>query len=259
MLNTMKKTLLRITRGAGAILMKYYGNLDNYDTKSREIDIVTVADKESEDYIIKEIIKKYPDHNILAEESGSGKKQESIFRWVIDPVDGTTNFAHTFPAFCVSIGIQEGDKTVLAAVYNPYYNEMFFAEKGKGAFLNDHSIHVSRTKNLNKSIVITGFAYDRREKADYYLNYYKAFMMRCHGIRRTGSAALDMCSVACGRAEAYYEENLKPWDTCAGWLIVEEAGGMVSDYSNRDFKIEKKQLLATNGLVHESMVEVFKG
>lgn len=252
----LREVLLRTIYEAGNVLMHYYGNLEHVETKSGEIDLITEADHRSEEIIIEGIRKAFPDHHILAEESGLSVHHVSEFRWVIDPLDGTTNYAHTFPAFCISIGVEHAGRIILGAVYNPYYRELFFAERGGGAFLNEKPIHVSQTRDLSQSLVVTGFAYDRRERADYYLRFFRAFMMRCHGVRRIGSAALDMCFVACGRVEGYWEENLKPWDTAAGWLIVEEAGGRVSDYSGGKFAIEKKQLLATNGIIHDEMREV---
>jgi len=255
-LKELREVLLRTINEAGDVLMHYYGNLERVETKSGEIDLITEADCRSEETIIAGIRRTFPEHQILAEESGARAPRSSEFRWVIDPLDGTTNYAHTFPAFCISIGVERADSIVLGAVYNPYHRELFFAERGGGAFLNEKPIHVSQTGDLSQSLVVTGFAYDRRERADYYLRFFRAFMMRCHGVRRMGSAALDMCFVACGRLEGYWEENLKPWDTAAGWLIVEEAGGRVSDYSGEKFAIEKKQILATNGLIHNEMREV---
>mgnify|MGYP006277860373 CR=1 FL=1 len=238
--------------------MGHYGRLSSFDTKSGEIDLVTAADREAENAVISAIRTTYPDQNILAEESGGDGSESSGMRWVIDPLDGTTNFAHSFPVFCTSIGLQKDAVTLMGVVYNPFYDEMFFAEQGKGAFLNNRKISVSRNDTLSKSLVTTGFAYDRRERADELLVHYKNFMMRCHGVRRVGAAALDLCSVACGRVDGYWEANLKPWDTAAGWLIVEEAGGKVTDYSGNVFNIEKKEVLASNGLIHKQMSEVIK-
>lgn len=255
-MNNLRNVLLDITRRAGDVLMSYYGKLEHIRTKSGEIDLVTEADHHSEETIIGMIRQSFPDHQILAEESGLNAPRSSEMRWVIDPLDGTTNFAHSFPAFCVSIGLEQAGRMILGAVYNPYYKELFSAGRGEGAFLNDQPIHVSQVSELNKSLLTTGFAYDRRERADYYLKFFKAFMMRCHGVRRVGAAALDMCAVACGRIEGYWEENLKPWDTAAGWLIVEEAGGRVSDLTGGNFAIERKELLATNGFIHEEMTTI---
>ena len=259
MSDQIEKVLLRVTHSAGEILMNYYGRLENIDTKTKDIDLVTVADHKSEEFIIGELQKAFPTHDIISEETGGRANPSSEFRWVIDPLDGTTNFAHSYPAFCVSIGIQKNGQSFMGAVYNPYYDEFFFAERDKGAFLNQKPITVSKTREISKSLLLTGFAYDRRERADHYLRLFRALMMRCHGVRRAGAAALDICSVACGRAEGYWEENLKPWDTAAGWLILEEAGGQVSDFKGKSFAIEKKQILATNGKIHEQMIAVLSG
>ncbi len=256
-MKTIKELLLEAAHSAGAILMKHYGNLQRIDTKARETDLVTIADRESEAFIINQIHAAFPHHNVLAEESGISAPQTSEFRWVIDPLDGTTNFAHTYPVFCVSIGVEQAGEMVLGAVYNPYYEEFFFAEKEKGAFLNDRPIHVSKTPSLAKSLILTGFYYDRRERAEHYLKPFRAFMERCHGIRRSGAAALDLCAIASGRADGFWEESLSPWDTAAGWLIIEEAGGRVTDFSGAPFAIEKKQIIATNALVHKQMLDVF--
>ena len=255
-MNNLRKVLLDTIRYAGDVLMSYYGRLEHIQTKTGEIDLVTEADHHSEKTIIGAIRQNFPEHRILAEESGMNASGSSEVRWVIDPLDGTTNFAHSFPAFCVSIGVEQAGRMILGAVYNPYYKELFSAGRGEGAFLNERQIRVSQIKELNTSLLTTGFAYDRRERADYYLNFFKTFMMRCHGVRRVGAAALDMCSVACGRIEGYWEENLKPWDTAAGWLIVEEAGGRVSDFTGGRFSIDKKQLLATNNFIHKEMTQI---
>lgn len=253
---SLKNALIDIIKNSGDILLRHYGKLDHIETKSGSIDLVTAADREAEEYIIGQIRSHFPEHGILAEESGGDSADSSEFRWVIDPLDGTTNFAHSCPLFCTSIGVQKGRETITAAVYNPYYRELFFAEKKAGAFLNQKKISVSGVDSLGKSLVTTGFAYDRRERADHYMEIFKDFMMRCHGVRRMGAAALDLCSVACGRCEGYWEENLKPWDTAAGFLILEEAGGRVTDFSGAPFRIEKKGILATNGFIHSDMMDV---
>jgi len=257
-METIRKYLFDLSYRAGETLMKYYGKLEEIDTKSGEIDLVTVADRKSEEIIIKGIRKAFPDHNILAEESGESSERSSDFFWVIDPLDGTTNFAHSYPIFSTSIAVQKKDKILMGIVYNPYYKELFYGERGRGAFLNNRPIHVSDTVELKRSMLLTGFAYDRRARARLYLERFKAFMDVCHGVRRAGSAALDICSVACGRAEGYWEENLKPWDTAAGCVILEEAGGKVSDFSGAPFSIRKTQFLATNGLIHQEMLGVLK-
>jgi len=254
----MRDTIRTAALKAGEILMRHYGRIESIETKSADIDLVTIADRESEEAVISIIREAFPDHAILAEESGGGGGNAG-YQWVIDPLDGTTNYAHSFPAFCVSIGVMKENRPVLASVFNPYYNEYFHAERGKGAFLNDRRIHASAVSDLSRALLVTGFAYDRRDKADHLMRRYRDFMMCCHDVRRVGAAALDLCSVACGRLDGYWEENLKPWDTAAGWLILEEAGGRVTDFSGGEFRIEKKQLLATNSLIHDEMIKILSG
>jgi len=258
MVEQLRRFLFETTQRAGTILKNRLGRVEQISTKTGEIDLVTIADRESEELIKSAIREEYPDHSILAEESGGEYPNDSEYLWVIDPLDGTTNFAHSFPVFSVSIALQREGKTILGAVYNPLYEEFFFAERSGGSFFNDRPIRVSKVKTLDQSLLVTGFSYDRRERADHYLGIFKAFMMRCHGVRRLGSAALDFCSVACGRLEGYWEENLKPWDTAAGWLILEEAGGCVTDFSGGPYSIDKKQVLATNGHIHEEVLGVFQ-
>lgn len=252
---TMHATLHTALEEAGKVLLKHFGNIEHFDRKS-EIDLVTVADREAEELIKKIITSAHPDHEILAEESGFNAGSDDKVRWLVDPVDGTTNFAHAMPLFCTSIAVEKAGEIVLAGVYNPFFDELFVAEKGKGATRNGKPIHVSKVEKLGDSLVISGFPYDRRERVHHYLKAWELMIDRCQGLLRMGSAALDLCFIAAGRAEAYWEESLYPWDTAAGFLIVEEAGGKVTDFSDKRFDPYKKQVLASNGLVHDAVLEV---
>lgn len=240
------------------VLMKYYGVLESVEQKGA-IDLVTVADRESEERI-KEVIRgAFPHHQILAEESGEDYAgRASDYRWIVDPLDGTTNFSHTFPLFSISIAVERNGSIVAAGVENPFYHERFLAEQGAGATLNGRRIAVSSTASLSHSLIVTGFPYDRRERLEHYLAYWSEFLMRVHGVLRLGSAALDLCSVAAGRLDGFWEEKLNPWDTAAGWLIVEEAGGRVTNFSGGRFSPYRPELLATNGRIHPECLEVLQ-
>jgi myo-inositol-1(or 4)-monophosphatase len=220
------------------------------------IDLVTTVDRESERTIVDVLRRGFPDHSILAEEETNLKLGESPYRWIIDPLDGTTNFAHGYPQFGVSIALEYDAQIILALVYDPVRRECFRAIHGQGATLNGNAIRVSKVTDLDESLLATGFPYDQREHADYYLSFFKAFMTRCQGIRRNGSAALDLCYVACGRVDGFWELKLKPWDTAAGALIVAEAGGRLSDLSGNPFSIWGSETLAANPLIHDAMIRV---
>ncbi|MBX7245816.1 MAG: inositol monophosphatase [Candidatus Sumerlaeaceae bacterium] len=244
---------------AGEILMKHYGKIESVDKKS-DIDLVTIADRESEARIKAIITAAFPTHQILAEETGEDYTGKSdTYRWIIDPVDGTTNFAHSFPQFSVSIAVEHKGEIVAGGVLNPYYKERFFAERGSGATLNGAPICVSKVPQLSESLLVTGFPYDRSSRVDHYLSIVGDFMKRAHGILRLGSAALDLCAVACGRLEGFWEEKLHPWDTAAGWLIVEEAGGRVTNFTGGPFSPYAYQTLATNGRIHDDCLQVLAG
>jgi myo-inositol-1(or 4)-monophosphatase len=218
------------------------------------IDLVTSVDRESERRIVDVLQKKFPRHSILAEEETDRVGSQASHRWIIDPLDGTTNFAHSYPQFCVSIALERDGKVILGLVYDPVRPECFQAVKGQGATLNGEPIRVSDIMELDRALLATGFPYDHRENADFYLTFFKSFMTRSQGIRRNGAAALDLCYVACGRLDGFWEFNLRPWDTAAGVLIVEEAGGKVSDLSGNPFSIWSNEALASNGALHEVMI-----
>lgn len=244
-------------RQAGALLRDNWLETKTIEIKTDIVDLVTNVDKASDALITGILRSRFPNHQIIAEESSvSGKP--SPYRWYIDPIDGTTNFAHSFPHFAVSIGLQHQGQMIVGVVYDPVKEEMFCATRGNGATLNDRPIHVSAAPTLEQSMVLTGFPYDRRKRSAYYLRFYQAFMMRTQGVRRVGSASLDLCYVACGRADAFWEWRLHPWDTAAGSLIVEEAGGKMSDFIGQSFDIHGEQTLATNGLLHQETLDVLQ-
>jgi myo-inositol-1(or 4)-monophosphatase len=223
---------------------------------------VTNIDVLSEKSIIRLIHKNFPEHNVLGEESDylrETKNTGSPYRWIIDPLDGTVNFLHGFPQCSVTIGVEVEKKIIVGGIYDPFRDELFMAERGKGATLNGKRIHVSKRDTLDRSLLLTGFPYDHREKADYYLKVAKPFLEKSMDLRRLGSAALDLAWVACGRVEGYWEFNLNPWDVAGGWLVVEEAGGKVTDFSNWPLRInDPSQILATNALIHDEMLAQFK-
>ncbi len=217
------------------------------------IDLVTTVDRLSEKRIVEVLQHKFPGHSILAEEETNLVNGQE-YRWIIDPLDGTTNFAHSYPHLGVSIALERADEIILGLVYDPLRKECFRAIKNCGATLNGVSIKISAVRELDKALLATGFPYDRREHADFYLKFFKAFMTRCQGIRRNGSAALDLCYVACGRLDGFWEFKLRPWDIAAGALIVQEAGGRLTDFSGRHFSIWGQETLASNHAIHDEMV-----
>ncbi len=235
--------------------MTHYGVLEKIEEKTSSINLVTAADRESERLIKKVIAAAFPSHEILAEESGAdyaGKTSGN--RWIIDPLDGTTNFAHSFPLFSISIAVQREGETVAAGVDNPFYRERWLAEKGSGATLNGKPAAVSKATSVSQSLLVTGFPYDRRERVEHYLAAWKHVLMQAHGVLRLGSAALDLCFVASGRLDGFWEEKLAPWDMAAGSLILEEAGGRVTGHAGETFTPYGASILATNGLIHDECV-----
>lgn len=219
------------------------------------LDIVTNVDTRSEKAIVALISRHFPDHRILAEE-GSGRESRSPYQWIVDPLDGTTNFSHRFPFFCVSIALEVKGRVRLGVIYDPVRRELFTAEKGKGAFLNGRPIQTSSVKRLNESLLVTGFAYDIQTDPKNNFNHFINFTLKAQAVRRTGSAALDLCYVAAGRFDGFWEMKLRPWDTAAGSLILAEAGGSVTDFSGGPYSIYDAEILATNRTIHKEMVEV---
>ena len=244
-----------IAREAGALLMEHFQQQVKVEYKG-EADLVTVADRKSEALIRERIRGRWPTHDILGEEGGL-QDRGSDYRWYVDPLDGTTNFAHGFPVFCVSLGLEYKGARIAGVVYDPTRDELFAAEQGGGAYLNDQPIHVSRVGNLSECLVATGFPSHKRHKNPN-IFFYHQITLHTHGVRRAGSAALDLCCVACGRFDGFWEFKLNSWDTAAGVLIVEEAGGQVTDFSGRPFQLDSRETLASNGLVHEALLHEFQ-
>ena len=253
-----------IAREAGTRLREFLAQGVETEYKG-DVDLVTVADRTVEKLIRGRLGEVFSDHGIYGEE-GTRERMEQEFRWYVDPLDGTTNFAHGMPHFCVSMGLEqrkpgggpghEGE-IVAGVIYDPMLDELFSAERGKGARLNGQPIHVSRVPDLAESLVATGFPSRKRHDSPN-VHFYHEFTLRSHGVRRAGSAALDLAYVACGRYEAFWEFNLNPWDTAAGALLVEEAGGRMSDFAGGPFCLDSREVLASNGRIHEELVSMFR-
>jgi len=244
-----------IAREAGALLMDFFHQQVKIEYKG-DADLVTVADRKSEALILERIRKQFPTHDVMGEE-GTRIESGSDYKWYVDPLDGTTNFAHSFPVFCVSLAVEYRERRVAGVIYDPTRDEMFTAELGKGALLNGQPIHVSATSRLAECLVGTGFPSQKRHKSPN-IYFYHQLTLRTHGVRRAGSAALDLCNVACGRFDGFWEFNLNPWDTAAGVLIVEEAGGRVTNFSGGPFRLDSRETLASNGLVHDALIAEFQ-
>jgi len=246
--------MAEIAREAGALLMEYFQQHVKIEYKG-DADLVTVADRKSEMLIRERIKAHWPGHDILGEEQGL-VDTGSDYRWYVDPLDGTTNFAHGFPVFCVSMALEHKNQRIAGVVYDPTRDELFAAEQGSGSFLNKERIQVSRTANLAECLLGTGFPSHKRHKNPN-IYFYHQITLHTHGVRRAGSAALDLCNVASGRFDGFWEFNLNPWDTAAGVLIVEEAGGKVTDFRGGPFQLNSRETLATNGLVHGALLNEF--
>ena len=252
-----------IAREAGARLREFYAQGVETEYKG-DVDLVTVADRTVEKLIRARLGEAFPEHGIYGEE-GTRERLEAEHRWYVDPLDGTTNFAHGFPQFCVSLGLEQRpavmkpgeDGTLVAAViYDPLRDELYTAERGRGTRLNGKPVRVSRTRELAEALLATGFP-SRKRHASPNIHFYQEFTLRSHGVRRAGSAALDLAYVACGRMDGFWEFNLNPWDTAAGILLVEEAGGRVTDFSGRPVRLASDEVLASNGLIHEELTGFF--
>ena len=255
-MDNFRERAIEIAREAGKFLKDKLYNVHTIHYKG-DINMVTEVDKISEEMITSKIKTLFPDHDILAEEF-TDINSGSDFRWIIDPLDGTTNYAHGFPFFCISLALERLNTMLVGIVYDPILDEMFVAEKGKGAFLNEREIHVSNTHNIIKSLLATGFPYDIQKDNDNNLNYFNKMILRAQAIRRAGSAALDLAYVAAGRFDGFWELKLNPWDIAAGWLLVEEAGGLVTDIGGEDYYLESSSILASNGIIHKEMIDVLK-
>ena len=248
-----------IAREAGALLMQYFHQGLKIEYKG-DADLVTAADRASEVLIRERLRKVFPSHDVLGEEQGLND-QGSDYRWYVDPLDGTTNFAHGYPVFCVSMALEHrangSAQRIAGVVYDPTREELFTAEQGNGAQLNGKPIQVTKAAQLKECLVATGFPSHKRHKNPN-IFFYHQITLRTHGVRRAGSAALDLCNVACSRFDGFWEFNLNPWDTAAGTLIVEEAGGKVSSFDGSPFQLNSRETLASNGLVHDALVQEFQ-
>jgi len=254
----MLTTAVKAARKAGGIISRASFDIDKLNVRAkRQNDFVSEVDHAAEDAIIRIVRDAYPDHGFLAEESGE-KDMDAEYVWVIDPLDGTTNFLHGFPQYCVSIGILHKGKPQNAVVYDPNRNEIFTATKGAGAFVNDRRIRVSKTDKLQDSLLGTGFPFRELENIDEYLKGMKRLMHMCSGIRRPGAAALDLAWVAAGRTDGFWEMGLSPWDMCAGALLVREAGGLVGDFAGEERFMETGRIVATNAKIFAAMLKVLK-
>jgi len=239
---------------AGNILIRLFGQV-RHITKKGDIDLVTEADFQSEKTIIEIIRRHFPQDSILAEEAG-GREHSSNRTWLIDPLDGTTNFVHGFPFFAVSIGLEVDEKPVVGVVLNPFMDELFETARGAGAFLNSKPIAVSRTPKLAEALLATGFPYDIHEKAEEVLNRLKKMVVTSQGVRRPGAAAIDLCYVAAGRLDGFWEQGLKPWDTAAGMIMIQEAGGKLSTFQGGHYSPYQNSIVAANPFIHEAMITV---
>jgi myo-inositol-1(or 4)-monophosphatase len=253
-----------IAREAGARLREFFAQGVETEYKG-DVDLVTVADRTAEKLIRERLAEAFPEHGIYGEE-GTRDRLEGKFRWYVDPLDGTTNFAHGLPQFCVSLGLEErpaglaseqDGRIVAAVIYDPLRDDLFAAERGRGARLNGRPMRVSRTPELAEALVATGFPSRKRHESPN-VHFYQEFTLRSHGVRRAGSAALDLAYVADGRLDGFWEFNLNPWDTAAGFLLVEEAGGMITDFSAKPFRLDSREILASNGLIHAELVGLFE-
>ncbi len=239
---------------AGGILMEHFGTEISIFNKG-EIDLVTEVDHKAEALILSRIRKAFPEHAIVSEES-LPEAERGAFTWIIDPLDGTTNYAHGFPVFCVSIGLEIDRELAWGIVYNPVLDEVFIAQRDRGAKLNGKAIHVSSSNQLGESLLATGFPYDLRESEDNNLDHFRDFAYRSRAIRRAGSAALDLCYVAAGRFDGFWELKLRPWDCAAGYLMVREAGGTVTNFRGERGSVYDRQSVASNGRIHQEMLSV---
>ncbi len=249
---------IETARDAGRVLLEKFGRIESV-TKKGDINLVTEADLASEALIVERIKSHFPRHAILAEEAGNAvvTGEDGGHKWIIDPLDGTTNYAHGYPCFCVTIALEHEGEVVLGVTYDPTRDELFTAEKGRGATLNGKPIRVSRTDELGNALLVTGFPYDikHREK---FARHLTEFLLTSRGVRRDGSAAIDLAYVACGRFDGFWEEGLNPWDVAAGKLLIEEAGGTVSNYDGSPFSIYTPPIVASNGTIHAEMLAVLR-
>jgi len=251
----LKTTLINAVKAGAAELSRFFNKSFVVSNKEGINNLVTEADHASEKAILDVIKKEFPGHYILSEEAGE-IIQDSSYKWIIDPIDGTVNFAHSIPLCCVSIAVEYNGEIVLASVYNPIMNELFFAEKGKGSTLNDKQIRVSKKQNVMNACLVTGFPYTYLDVPNGPLQIFEKLIRKGIPVRRLGSAATDLCWVAAGRFDGFYEHKLQAWDSAGGYLIVEEAGGKVTDFKGNKFSPYQPHILATNGVIHDEMLAV---
>lgn len=247
--------IIEIAKSAGSVLMEGFGKNFQIEFKTNESNLVTEYDKKSEAVIMEYISKKYPTHTIITEESGS-HKGTSEYSWIIDPLDGTTNFAHGFPVFSVSIGVIKGSEVIAGCVYDVMRDDLYVAECGGGSYRNNIKIKISETESIARSLLVTGFPYDVANNPYNAAGIFTEFLQHARGIRRLGSAAIDFCYVASGAFDGFWEVHLNPWDICAGRLLVEEAGGKVTDFNGNNSDLFPKHILVSNGILHKPMQEI---
>lgn len=246
---------IETAKDAGKILLEKFGRKINVSKKG-DINLVTEADLASEKFIIERIKTHYPQHSILAEESGEAVLiGDSVWKWIVDPLDGTTNFAHGYPCFCVTLAVEHAGEIVVGVTYDPTRDELFSAEKGNGASLNSKPMRVSDTDKLSESLLVTGFPYDISQRENF-AKHFEAFLLQSRAVRRDGSAAIDLAYTACGRFDGFWEEGLNPWDMAAGKLLIEESGGQVSYYDGSQFSIYQPPMCASNSLIHREMLNI---
>lgn len=248
-------TAIHAAEAAGVVLLEHARSGFRIDHKAA-INLVTDADRRAEECIVRAILSSHPTHRILAEERGRDGAPDSPYQWIIDPLDGTTNFAHGFPFYSVSIGLEYQGECIVGVVLDPTRRELFTAVAGRGAYLNGERLHVSTNEALDRSLLVTGFAYDIRETTNNNLDHFSRISLRAQGVRRTGSAALDLSYVASGRFDGYWEVKLSPWDMAAGIVLVREAGGLVSGFQKDTFSLYGQELVATNGRIHRQLLDV---
>ncbi|HMN32036.1 MAG: inositol monophosphatase [Chitinophagaceae bacterium] len=251
----LKNTLLTAIHEGAKILRHYFEGSFEIKSKDTLNNLVTEVDKKAEEAIINIIQGEFPSHFILSEEVGE-LSTESNYKWIIDPIDGTVNFAHGIPICCISIGLELEGKMIMGAVFNPFMNELFFAEKGKGAFLNNKPIHVSNSHQIESACLVTGFPYKWATIDTDPIKVFEKFIRMGLPVRRLGSAAIDLCWVAAGRFDGFWEYNLNPWDIAAGYLIIEEAGGKITNFKGESYSVYDKETLATNGKIHDEILKV---
>ena len=251
----LRDAAIAFAREAGAILLEGYGTAHAPERKG-EIDLVTEFDRRSEALLLRRLAERFPHHGVLAEESGAHDLAGASTRWLIDPLDGTTNFAHNYPFFCVSVGVERDGELIAGAVYDPVRDEMFAGARGEGATLNGLPIHVSPIARVENALLVTGFPYTVREHPETIVPLFQAFLVRAQGVRRDGSAALNLAYLACGRFDGFWERHLNAWDMGAGVLIVREAGGVVTNYSGHAFAVDRREIVASNGGIQGEMLEI---